>query len=64
MRHVGDELGNTAAVARGSYVSPIVVEQYTAGRTLADFRSDNGSVPRHLTSSEQALIELLESQDA
>ena len=62
MRHVGDELGNTAAVARGSYVSPVVVEQYAAGRTLADFRSENGSVPRHLTSSEHALIELLESQ--
>lgn len=60
MRHVGDELGNTAAVARASYVSPTVVDQYAAGRTLADFRSDNGSVPRHLTTSEHALIELLE----
>lgn len=60
MRRVGEELGNTAAVARASYVSPVVVDLYAAGRTLADFRSDNGSVPRHLTSSEHALIELLE----
>ena len=61
MRHVGDELGNTAAVARASYVSPVVVEQYAAGRTLANFRSEKGSVPRHLTSSEHALIALLET---
>ena len=61
MRHVGSELGNTAAVARASYVSPVVVEHYLAGRTIADFRSENGSVPRHLTSSEHALIELLEN---
>ena len=45
MRHVGSELGNTAAVARASYVSPVVVEHYLAGRTIADFRSENGSVP-------------------
>ena len=45
MRHVGEELGNTAAVARASYVSPVVVEQYLAGRTLADFRSANGAGP-------------------
>jgi DNA topoisomerase-1 len=61
MQHVGQELGNTAAVARDSYVSPVVVEHYLAGRTIADFRSENGSVPPHLTSSEHALIELLES---
>ena len=61
MRHVGDELGNTAAVARASYVSPVVVEHYLAGRTLADFRSANGSAARHLTASEHALLELLET---
>jgi DNA topoisomerase I len=32
MRHVGNELGNTAAVARASYVSPAVVDHYLAGR--------------------------------
>ena len=42
MRHVGEKLGNTPAVARTSYVSPAVVEQYLDGRTIADFR------PRHL----------------
>jgi len=42
MRGVGEKLGNTPAVARASYVSPAVIEQYLDGRTLADFR------PRHL----------------
>jgi DNA topoisomerase I len=42
MRKVGETLGNTPAVARSSYVSPAVVEQYLDGRTIEDFR------PRHL----------------
>jgi DNA topoisomerase-1 len=42
MRRVGQRLGNTPAVARSSYVSPAVVEQYLDGRTIEDFR------PRHL----------------
>jgi DNA topoisomerase IB len=42
MRTVGERLGNTPAVARASYVSPAVIEQYLDGRTLDDFR------PRHL----------------
>ena len=64
MRHVGEELGNTAAVARASYVNPVVVNQYLAGRTLADYRSPNGAVPRHLTVAEHALMELLEAASA
>ena len=65
MRLVGEKLGNTAAVARSSYVSPAVVEQYRDGRTVADFR------PRHLRVvgardigldlEEQALLSLLRS---
>jgi DNA topoisomerase-1 len=42
MRKVAARLGNTPAVARSSYVSPAVVEQYLDGRTIDDFR------PRHL----------------
>jgi DNA topoisomerase-1 len=65
MRTVGEQLGNTPAVARASYVSPAVVEQYLDGRTLDDFR------PRHLRVvsardigldlEEQALLSLLRS---
>ncbi|MCP9487274.1 MAG: hypothetical protein MSC30_15615 [Gaiellaceae bacterium MAG52_C11] len=65
MRAVGERLGNTAAVARSSYVSPAVVEQYLDGRTIDDFR------PRHLRivkardidldPEEQALLSLVRS---
>jgi DNA topoisomerase-1 len=65
MRSVGERLGNTPAVARSSYVSPAVVEQYLDGRTLEDFR------PRHLRvvkardigldPEENALLSLLRS---
>jgi DNA topoisomerase-1 len=65
MRHVGEKLGNTPAVARSSYVSPAVIEQYLDGRTIEDFR------PRHLRvvgardigldREEQATLSLLRS---
>jgi DNA topoisomerase-1 len=65
MRIVGERLGNTPAVARSSYVSPAVVEQYLDGRTIEDFR------PRHLRvlkardigldPEESALLSLLRS---
>jgi DNA topoisomerase-1 len=65
MRRVGERLGNTPAVARASYVSPAVIEQYLDGRTIEDFR------PRHLRvvkardigldPEESALVSLLRS---
>jgi DNA topoisomerase-1 len=65
MRRVGSELGNTPAVARSSYVSPAVIDQYLDGTTIEDFR------PRHLRiigarelgldREEQALLSLLRS---
>jgi DNA topoisomerase-1 len=65
MRRVAERLGNTPAVARASYVSPAVIEQYLDGRTIEDFR------PRHLRvvgardigleREEQALLSLLRS---
>jgi DNA topoisomerase-1 len=65
MRVVGERLGNTPAVARASYVSPAVIDQYLDGRTIDDFR------PRHLRvvggrdigldQEERALLALLRS---
>jgi DNA topoisomerase-1 len=65
MRRVGEQLGNTPAVARSSYVSPAVIDQYLDGTTIEDFR------PRHLRVvgardlgldlEEQALLSLLRS---
>jgi DNA topoisomerase-1 len=65
MRRVAEQLGNTPAVTRASYVSPAVIDQYLDGRTIEDFR------PRHLRvlgardigldAEEQALLSLLRS---
>jgi DNA topoisomerase IB len=65
MRAVGERLGNTPAVARSSYVSPAVVEQYLDGRTIEDFRPRHlrvvGAHDTRLDREEQALLSLLRS---
>ncbi len=65
MRKVGERLGNTPAVARASYVSPAVVEQYLDGRTISDFRPRKLRVIRArdtgLDAEEQATLTLLRS---
>jgi len=65
MRRVGKELGNTPAVARSSYVSPAVIDQYLDGRTIDDFRPRHLRVVRGrdvgLDPEEQALLSLLRS---
>jgi DNA topoisomerase-1 len=65
MRKVGERLGNTAAVARSSYVSPSVTEQYLDGRTIDDFRPRHlrvvGARDMGLDLEEQALVSLLRS---
>jgi DNA topoisomerase-1 len=65
MRAVGEKLGNTPAVARSSYVSPAVVEQYLDGRTIDDFRPRHlrvvGARDTGLDQEERALLALLRS---
>ena len=65
MRRVAEELGNTPAVARSSYVSPAVIGQYLGGTTLEDFRPRHLRVVRArepgLDPEEQALLSLLRS---
>jgi DNA topoisomerase-1 len=65
MRTVGEQLGNTPAVARSSYVSPAVVEQYLDGRTIDDFRLRHlrvvGARDTALDVEERALLSLLRS---
>jgi DNA topoisomerase-1 len=65
MRAVGEKLGNTPAVARASYVSPAVVEQYLDGRTIDDFRPRHlrvvGARDTGLDHEERALLALLRS---
>jgi DNA topoisomerase I len=65
MRVVGERLGNTPTVARNSYVSPAVVEQYLEGRTIEDFRPRQLRVVKardiDLDPEEKALLSLLRS---
>jgi DNA topoisomerase-1 len=65
MRKVGEQLGNTPAVARASYVSPAVIDQYLDGRTIDDFRARHLRVVRarevDLDPEERALLSLLRS---
>jgi DNA topoisomerase-1 len=65
MRRVGEQLGNTPTVARSSYVSPAVVEQYLDGTTIEDFRPRHlrvvGARDQGLDLEEQALLSLLRS---
>jgi DNA topoisomerase-1 len=65
MRTVGERLGNTPAVARASYVSPAVIDQYLDGRTIEDFRPRHlrvvGARDMGLDLEEQALLSLLRS---
>ncbi len=65
MRRVAEQLGNTPAVCRASYVSPAVVEQYLGGGTLEDFRPRHlrvgGARQIELDPEERALLSLLRS---
>ena len=65
MRKVAEKLGNTPAVARSSYVSPAVVEQYLDGRTIEDFRPRKlrvvGARDLGLDPEEKATLSLLRS---
>jgi DNA topoisomerase I len=62
MRSVARELGNTPAVARGSYVSPAVVDAYVEGRTLDDFRGGRGQGPARMSVDERALLRFLRAE--
>ncbi|NLG20052.1 MAG: DNA topoisomerase IB [Actinomycetales bacterium] len=63
MSRVADDLGNTPAVARGSYVDPRVVTAQEKGRTIAAaidrVGSDNLDRPRVRAKLERAVIRLL-----
>ena len=65
MRRVAQQLGNTPAVCRASYVSPAVIEQFLEGRTIEDFRPRHlrvvGAREAGLVAEEQALLSLLRS---
>ena len=62
MREVADDLGNTASVARSSYVDPRVVDLFEDGRTVdPGLARTDLSQPTVRASAERAVLELLTS---
>lgn len=63
MRTVASRLGNTPAVSRSSYVSPVLLEHYRLGHTIEQFRARRsravGARERGLDVEERALLALL-----
>ncbi len=64
---VAEQLGNTPAVARRSYVDPTVIDQYTLGRTVQSavnrLRSPDLTKPAARATVEKAVLRLLRNAD-
>src|SRR5688572_29144707 len=65
VKKVAEELGNTPTVCRGSYIHPTVIEAYSAGITIEEFRRKRSRqihrTAAELDPEESALIKLFES---
>lgn len=67
VKKVADELGNTPAVCRSSYIHPAVLKAYSEGVTIDEFRPRKQRKIKRLKAEllpeEKALINLLKSYD-
>jgi DNA topoisomerase-1 len=67
MKAVSEQLGNTPAVCRGSYVHPTVLTSYEAGVTLDEFRPKKARRIRRVEADyepeEKALLRLLKAKN-
>jgi DNA topoisomerase-1 len=65
VKHVAEELGNTPAVCRSSYIHPSIIKAYESGVTLDEFRPRRSRpikrVQSNLEPEEMALIRLFQS---
>ena len=66
VKYVADDLGNTPAVTRESYICPVIFDRYLDGKVLDDYEPRTLKTPalEGLTRSEAALKRLLESEKA
>ena len=65
VKAVADDLGNTSAVTRASYICPVIFDRYLSGKVLDDYepRATRGAAETGgLTRSEAALKRMLESE--
>lgn len=63
VRAVAELLGNTPAVAKNSYIAPIVFEVFETGKLAENMKRKRSSV-RGLTASEQSVLDLLRSSSS
>lgn len=63
VKRVAEELGNTPAVCRSSYIHPAVIDSYTAGKTLEQFTPKRSRrikrIEKEFEPEEAALLQLL-----
>jgi len=67
VRRVSEQLGNTPAVCRSSYIHPTVIDRYASGQTLDEFQPRKARKVRHKneksTPEEQALLRMLKAKE-
>lgn len=65
VKRVAEELGNTPAVCRSSYIHPALLDAYSEGVTISEFRSRKGRriarTQKGIEPEEEALLKLLEN---
>ena len=60
VKSVADELGNTPAVCRASYINPIIIEHFLAGQFFEPYKqARRGGTKRHQSCEEKALLGFL-----
>jgi DNA topoisomerase I len=65
MKAVAEQLGNTPAVCKRSYVDPVLVSHFEAGRTVADALRESATLDDRAMRAhiERAVLELLDRRD-
>lgn len=65
MKAVAEQLGNTPAVCKRSYVDPVLVTHFEAGRTIADAVRESAGADDHALRAhlERAVLELLDDRE-
>jgi DNA topoisomerase-1 len=68
VKKVADELGNTPAVCRGSYIHPSILKYYEKGITIDEFRAKTGRkikrIQQDYEPEERALLKLFQNSGA
>lgn len=60
VKSVADELGNTPAVCRSSYINPIIIERFLAGQFFEPYKqARRGRTKQHQSYEEKALLGFL-----